>query len=411
MKIKNYILVWLCLVILITLVSGSIVLASPLAEPNWPTPDYKKVAGGLEMPIFLTHAGDGSGRLFVVEQAGRIQIIMNGAVQSTFLDITDRVRSPMNGGGEEEGLLSVAFPPGFGSTKDYFYVYYTFNFTIGEGYNRVSRFYIDNNGVADPNSEEQVIMFEHPVNRNHNGGQLVFGPDGYLYIATGDGGGAGDTMNNAQNPASPLGKILRIDVESGADPYQVPADNPFVGDPDYLPEIWALGLRNPWRVSFDHQTGDMYIGDVGQANWEEVDFQPATSAGGENYGWNILEGTHCYGASTCDDSGMTPPIHEYPTHVDGQCSVTGGYVYRGPSSNLNGIYFFGDFCSGNIWGLQNTGGTWSSHTFFDTNNMIPSFGEDQVGNLYFTDRVSGDIFMIFEDQSSYIPVYLPVIIR
>jgi glucose/arabinose dehydrogenase len=363
------------------------------------------------MPIYLTHAGDGSGRLFVVEQAGRIRTVLNGAVQSTFLDITDRVRSPINGGGQEEGLLSVAFPPGFGSTKDYFYVYYTFTFDVNEGYNRVSRFYINNNGAADPNSEEQVILFNHPLNRNHNGGQLVFGPDGYLYIATGDGGGGGDPMNNAQNPASLLGKILRIDVESGVNPYEIPPDNPFVGVQGYRPEIWALGLRNPWRVSFDRQTGDMVIGDVGQDNWEEIDFQPAASPGGENYGWNILEGTHCYNAATCDDSGMTPPIFEYPTNVDGACSVTGGYIYRGPSSTLNGIYFYGDFCSGKIWGLQNTGGNWSNHMFFDTTNMIPTFGEDQAGNLYFSDRVSGDIFMISEAKSKDISVYLPVIIR
>jgi glucose/arabinose dehydrogenase len=404
MKLKNSIPLSLCLVFLFTLISESTGLASRQAEPNWPRLGYKTITGGLDRPVYITHAGDGSERLFVVEQVGRIRIVKDGAIQSTFLDITDRVRSPENGGGNEEGLLSVAFPTGFGTDKDYFYVYYTFSFNATEGYNRVSRFYLGDDGLADPNSEEQVMLLEHPGHENHNGGQLAFGPDGYLYIATGDGGGRGDPDQNAQNPASLLGKILRIDVESGTDPYLVPLDNPFVSDPGYRPEIWALGLRNPWRVSFDRQTGDMFIGDVGQANWEEVDFQPSTSPGGENYGWNILEGTHCYEADTCDDSGMTPPVFEYPTHAADHCAVTGGYMYRGPIPGFQGIYIFADLCSGKIWGLQNAGSEWFNQVLFDTDKVIPTFGEDQAGNLYFTDLVSGEIYMITEANATFLPL-------
>jgi glucose/arabinose dehydrogenase len=374
-------------------------------EANWPRLDYKMVASGFERPVFVTHAGDASERVFIVEQIGRIQIVQDGMITNTFLDITDRVQSPENGGGNEEGLLSVAFPPGFGENANYFYVYYTFPFDSDDGYNRVSRFYLGSNpNNADPDSEEEIIVFEHPARQNHNGGQLAFGPDGYLYIGTGDGGGVGDPDQNAQDPDSLLGKILRIDVESGIDPYQVPSDNPFVGQPGYRPEIWALGLRNPWRFSFDRQTGDLFIGDVGQKNWEEVDFQPSNSPGGENYGWNILEGMHCYEADTCDESGKTPPVFEYPTHEADQCSVTGGYVYRGPNPDWQGIYIFADLCSGKIWGLQNDGNAWLDRVLRDTDKVIPTLGEDQEGNLYFTDLATGELFIIIEARATFLPV-------
>lgn len=408
MKFKNSIPLWLCLVILFSLAAGSTGRASGQAEPNWPRLNFEKVAGGLERPVSLTHAGDSSGRLFVVEQGGRIRIVKNGAIQSTFLNIIDRVRSPEMGdgnvGGAEEGLLSVAFPPGFGSDKDHFYAYYTFSFSANEGYNRVSRFYLGSNGLADPNSEELVILFEHPGRENHNGGQLVFGPDGYLYIGTGDGGGRGYPDQNAQDPLSLLGKMLRIDVESGASTYKVPTDNPFFGMPGYRPEIWALGLRNPWRISFDRQTGNMFIGDVGQSNWEEVDFQLSDSPGGENYGWNILEGTHCYEAATCDKSGMTPPVFEYPTHVADHCSVTGGYVYRGPLTALRAMYIFADLCSGEIWGLKKSGSVWFDQVLLDTDIVIPTFGEDQAGNVYFTGLDSGNLYRITEAKATFLPV-------
>lgn len=395
--------------------------AQALSQSSWPVIDTVLVVGGLESPVHLTNAADGSGRLFIVEQRGRIQIIENNAIQSLFLDISDRVRSPFSGGGSEEGLLSVAFPLDFGLVKPYFYVYYT----LHNGNNRVSRFTVSGNpNLADPTSEFIILDLAHPTYGNHNGGQLVFGPDGYLYIGTGDGGGGGDPNNNAQNPESLLGKLLRIDVgptstpnntgdlltflpyiankSSGpqyGQPYLIPPNNPFVGAAGYQDEIWALGLRNPWRFSFDRFSGDLFIGDVGQNTWEEIDYQPATSSGGENYGWNIMEGMVCYNSITCDSSGMTMPVFTYQTHVDG-CAVSGGHVYRGSSyTGLQGIYFFGDYCSGKIWGLQKNGGTWQSQELLDTVHNISSFGEDEQGELYFVNISTGDVYQIIETIS------------
>jgi len=375
---------------------------------SWPTLTLNAVVGGLSQPTFITHAGDNSNRIFVTEKPGRIRIIKNGALQATpFLDITGRIGNP----GGEQGLLSVAFPPGYGSTRNRFYVYYT---------NPVGTLVIAryrptaNPDVADPNSEEIILTIEHPTFSNHNGGQLQFGPDGYLYIGTGDGGGGGDPFKNSQNPGVLLGKLLRIDVEpvgtpvlalfktflplifkSGPSPnYSIPATNPYVGTPGYRGEIWALGLRNPWRFSFDRQTGDLYLGDVGQNLWEEVDFQPANSGGGENYGWNILEGKHCFDPAVGCNPPLrySPPVSEYDHSSD--CSITGGYVYRGPgNSAMQGIYFYGDICSGNIRGLQRLNGTWFS-TLLSTAFGISSFGEDQAGNLYAADYSLGVIYQI-----------------
>jgi glucose/arabinose dehydrogenase len=375
------------------------------------------VVGGLGQPVHLTHAGDGSGRIFVVEQIGRIRIVQGGALLTApFLNIADRVLSTANGGGGEEGLLSLAFPPAF-AAKRYFYVYYT-NLN---GDNQVSRFYLTgNDNLADPTREELIIYFNHPVNANHNGGQLAFGPDGYLYIGTGDGGGGGDPSGNGQNPGSLLGKILRIDVEppppGGASGplkiflplafksapnlgYRIPPDNPFVNNPGFRPEIWALGLRNPWRFSFDRLTGDLYIGDVGQEAWEEVNFQPASGGGGRNYGWNTMEGSHCYNSPSCDQTGLTLPVTEYPhtlvTHDDNGCSVTGGVVYRGPGNpGLQGIYLFGDFCSGRLWGLRQNGTVWQQQELRDTPHTISTFGEDEAGKLYYADFAGGVVYRI-----------------
>ncbi|MFZ6029431.1 MAG: PQQ-dependent sugar dehydrogenase [Chloroflexota bacterium] len=383
-------------------------------ETAWPAVQLQQVAGGFDRPIYLTHAGDGSGRLFVVEQAGMIRILQDdGSIApAAFLDIHERVQSPANGGGNEEGLLSVAFPSNY-AEAGIFYVYYT-NL---EGNNQVSRFRTGaGSGLADPGSEQAIIFFEHPGQANHNGGQLAFGPEGYLYIGTGDGGGSGDPGENAQDTASLLGKVLRIDVtpitppdypnetylpciqknsnnqEDGTNAYRIPPDNPFVGREGYRPEIWALGLRNPWRFSFDRQAGDLWIADVGQSQYEEVNLQPAASAGGENYGWNIMEGRHCFGSATCDQTGLTLPVTEYGHSLG--CSITGGYVYRGSTAPaLQGIYFYADFCSGRIWGLQEEDG-WQSQVLLNSGYSVSSFGEDENGELYLADLYGGEIYQL-----------------
>lgn len=383
-----------------------------------PAVELTPVASGLFRPVHITHAGDGSGRLFVVEQAGRIMILDGEQASRPFLDISDRVESPASGGGNEEGLLSVAFPRGY-AKKGYFYVYYTQH----TGDNVLSRFFItDDPNQADRASEQQLLVFPHPQYRNHNGGQIAFGPDGYLYIGTGDGGGSGDPLGNGQDPSSLNGKLLRIDVEMDPlkaqpgfrlskiywdyiwvprtenhteTPYRVPEDNPFIAEPEFRPEIWALGLRNPWQFSFDRETGDLYIADVGQNRWEEVNIQPADSPGGENYGWNIMEGEECYGASDCQTAGLTLPVYVYPIFSAPECSITGGFVYRGDQiPALTGVYIFGDFCSGRIWGLQNNGDAWQSRSLADTNFMISTIGEDEQGEVYVADMTGGVIYAL-----------------
>lgn len=354
----------------------------------WPSLTLEKVVDNLDAPIHLTHAGDGSGRLFVVERAGTIQIVQNGQMLSTpFLDIVDRVECCAS----ELGLFSMAFPPDF-ETDAHFYVSYTAK-VDNQVASRISRFGMTADAnVADPASEQIVLEFEQPEN-NHNGGQISFGPDGYLYIGTGDGGGGGDPWGNGQSLTTLLGKMLRVDVESG-DPltYAIPADNPFVGNVDARPEIWAYGLRNPWRFSFDRQSGDLYIADVGQGKWEEINFQPASSAGGENYGWVIMEGPDCYNAATCDQSGLVRPIHAYG-RSEGR-SVTGGFVYRGTEiPTLRGVYLYADFLTGRIWGLRRVNGQWQNHEFLDTAHRIASFGEDESGELYVVD-LGGAVYQI-----------------
>lgn len=354
------------------------------ASRAWPTISLTKIVSGLNQPLGIAHASDGSGRLFVVEQGGRIRIIKNGALASQpFLDISSRVSCC-----GERGLLGLAFPPNYASKK-YFYV----NYTNSSGDTVVARYRVTTNpDVANSNSEQVLLTVNQPY-ANHNGGQLAFGRDGYLYIGLGDGGSAGDPQNNAQNPASLLGKILRIDVESGSAPYAIPPSNPFRQTAGYRPEIWALGLRNPWRFSFDRQTGDLYIGDVGQDRYEEIDFQPASSKGGENYGWRITEGNHCYNTSTCNQSGLVRPIVEYD-HQQGR-SVTGGVVYRGQSyPNLQGIYLYGDYISGKIWGLRRSGTSGENTVLLNSGNLISTFGEDDAGNVYLADYRQGNIYRI-----------------
>ena len=367
--------------------------ATPPVTPPAPLPVSPQIAlvprfSGLAAPLGVIHAGDGTGNLYVVEQAGRIRLIDNGTLLSApFLDISTRVLS-----GGEQGLLGLAFPPGF-ATSGRFYVNYT---RIQDGATVIARFLRTvNPNVADNTSEVVLLVIPQPF-ANHNGGQLAFGPDGFLYIGMGDGGSGGDPQNNAQNPALLLGKMLRIDVESTPDPglpYAIPPTNPFLDNAAYRGEIWALGLRNPWRFSFDRQTGDLYIADVGQNLFEEVNFQPATSPGGENYGWRIMEGAHCFIDPACSSTGLVLPVAEY-SHGP-ECSITGGFVYRGPAfPRIQGVYIYADFCSGKFWGLQRVGADWQNALLLTGPPSISSFGEDEAGNLYAADLAAGIVYEV-----------------
>lgn len=342
------------------------------------------IAEGFEQPTGIVHAGDGSGRLFILEQAGTIRVVDGQTLLETpFLDLTEQVGSEAS----EQGLLGMAFHPDY-AENGVFFVHYS----DLEGDTMISRFQVsDDPNVGDPGSEQVILQVDQPA-ANHNGGQLVFGPDGYLYIGLGDGGGGGDTYGNAQNLGTLLGSIMRVDVDN-AEPYAVPPDNPFIDNPDALGEIWAFGLRNPWSFSFDRATGDLYIADVGQSAYEEINLQLAISGGGENYGWPILEGTHCYEAGDCEEPRFTPPIAEY-SHDDG-CSVTGGFVYRGATwPVLDGIYLFGDYCSGLIWGLVPLGNELNMTVLLESELTISAFGEDEAGELYLVDHDDGVLYAI-----------------
>jgi glucose/arabinose dehydrogenase len=285
----------------------------------------------------------------------------------------------------------LAFDPDYASTG-HFVVHYTDT----NGDTHLSQFTVSSDpDVADPASEQVILTADQPYN-NHNGGQVLFGPDGMLYLGLGDGGSEGDPQGRGQDLSDLLGSILRLDVRSTS-PYAVPPDNPFVGQAGVQPEVWSYGLRNPWRFSFDRTTGDLYIGDVGQDSFEEVDVAPAAAGSGKglNFGWNIMEGTHCYNASTCNQSGLTLPVLEYP-HSEG-CSVTGGYVYRGSViPALQGLYFFGDYCQGTVRSFRYQGGSATELTDWPTlrpGGSITSFGEDAAGELYVVIQ-SGSVFKI-----------------
>ncbi|MET0625203.1 MAG: PQQ-dependent sugar dehydrogenase [Pyrinomonadaceae bacterium] len=346
--------------------------------------------GGFASPVGITHAGDGSNRLFVVEQGGSIRLVKNGVLQATpFLNISTRISA-----GGERGLLGLAFPHDY-ARKGHFYV----NYTNPAGDTVIARFQrsAGNADTADPASEQILLTIGQPF-ANHNGGQLAFSQrDRYLYVGMGDGGSGGDPGNRAQNPAELLGKVLRIDTETGRPyAYTSPATNPFVSTAGFRPEIWALGVRNPWRFSFDRLTADLYMADVGQGSWEEVNFQPSASAGGENYGWRIMEGTHCFNPNPCNMAGLTPPILEYG-HGAGDCSVTGGYVYRaGAFPRMQGLYIYGDFCSGRIWGLRRESGVWLNSLLLDTSLQISAFGEDETGALYVAGYNTGAIYPLVD---------------
>lgn len=337
------------------------------------------VARGFVKPTAIASPSDGSGRLFVAEKPGKVWIVAGSErLPRPFLDIEDLVRAK----GNEQGLLGLAFHPAYRS-NGYFFVAYTGN----DGAVMVARYRVsaDDPGVADRGSG--AVLLEIPKRyEDHNGGQLAFGPDGYLYIGVGDGGGKAEAERNAQRRAKLLGKVLRIDVDTGGNdrPYGIPPDNPYANHPEYAPEIWAYGLRNPWRFSFDRATGALYIADVGLWSSEEINVQPAGEAGGRNYGWNIVEGFECRDQERperCASSRLTPPVWVY--HHDQGCAIVGGYVYRGSTiPALSGQYVFGDFCLGTIWGLTNAGGIHAAAVLLETELNINSFGEDDAGELY-----------------------------
>jgi len=342
----------------------------------------RRIAIGLTQPVYVVHAGDGAGRLFVVEQAGVIRIVRDGQLlRAPFLDVRRRVIA-----GGELGLLSVAFHPRY-ATNGRLFVNYT---TDGGNLRTVIAEYrvsAGNPDVADV-AERVLLEIAQPF-RNHNGGLNLFGPDGMLYVGMGDGGSGGDPFNNGQRLDALLGKLLRIDVD-GATPYRTPPNNPFVGRGSARGEIWAYGLRNPWRFSFDRGTGRLFLADVGQNAWEEVDLVEK----GQNYGWNIMEGTHCFNPPTdCNTNGLRVPIAEYG-RADG-CSITGGYVYRGPRiPGLVGRYLFGDYCSGRVWALSETApGRWAAAQLLETGLRISSFGEDQDGEIHIVDH-SGGVYVV-----------------
>lgn len=355
-------------------------------DPNGVAVKPVPFATGLESPVFATGTRDGSGGLLVIEQGGRIRVVdADGTVQpAPFLDVSDRLIS-----GRERGLLGLALGPNYKS-DGHFYVDYT---RKGDGATVVSEFHaVDGHG--DPTSERILLTIPQPF-PNHNGGMVAFDPEGMLLIGMGDGGSAGDPNGNGQNPQALLGKLLRIDVNGN--PYAIPQDNPFAASTSVAPEIWALGMRNPWRYSFDRLTGDLFVADVGQGDWEEIDAAPA-GQGGQNYGWNTMEGRHCFNPSSgCDQSGLTLPVAEYP-HNPG-CSVTGGYVYRGTAfPSLWGGYVFGDYCSGTIRGLSAADaiatGSADVAVLDSTELNISSFGQDDAGELYVVDIANGRVLKL-----------------
>lgn len=361
---------------------------SLFAQPKLQMQTY---VSGFSRPVDIVNAGDE--RLFVVEQNGFIRIIdTNDQVLPTpFLNIDPRVNSASN----ERGLLGLAFHPNY-AQNGYFYV----NYTNNSGHTHISRFSVNPNdaNLADPDSEKILLVVNQPYS-NHNAGDLNFGPDGYLYFGLGDGGAGGDPQNYGQNRQSFLGKMIRIDVDNG-DPYAVPPTNPFVGSTNTLPEIWAIGMRNPWRFSFDRLTGDLWIGDVGQDDWEEIDFEPAGSAGGLNYGWRCYEGLNTYNTSGCGpESDYTKPIHVYANNFTVGCSVTGGFVYRGSQyPDLYGHYVYADYCSGRVWSIvPNAAGGWTNTQLFQgPAQQYSSFGEDINGELYVAGLASGIIYRVVE---------------
>ena len=370
-------------------VAAALNACSSSSEPALPQGTgarLEPIATGLSSPLYLTSPAGDLSRLFVVEQTGAIRLIKDGSLLPTpFLDLSGRIVA-----GGEQGLLGLAFYPDY-TTTGRFVVHYT----DPAGDTHLSIFQVSADpDVADPASEQVILTADQPY-ANHNGGQVLFGPDGFLYLGLGDGGAGNDPEGRAQNLSDLLGSILRVDVQSGTS-YTIPADNPFVGQAGVQPEVWSYGLRNPWRFSFDRVTGDLYIADVGQGQYEEVDIAPGGGAGsGINYGWNIMEGAHCLDGGQCDQTGLTLPTFEY-SHDQG-CSITGGYVYRGSAiPALQGLYFFGDYCQGWVRSIRYAGGQASELTDWPTlrpGGSVLSFGEDAAGELYVLSS-SGGVFKL-----------------
>ena len=355
-----------------TSVPAATMLPSVESFPDPSAYHWAPVISGMASPVDIQFPDDGSGRMFSIEQDGRIRIVENGQMlDPPFLDIISKVDSL----GNEQGLLGLAFHPGF-KQNPYFYV----NYIDLNGNTVIARFTASGN-LADPASEKDLLHIRQPF-ANHNGGEMTFGPDGYLYMGLGDGGSQGDPNGNGQNTNVLLGKILRIDVDHG-DPYAIPADNPFVNGGGKA-EIWEYGLRNPWRFSFDKGSNDLYVGDVGQDTWEEVDVVPANS-GGLNFGWNYFEGAHPYKGHPPAGLNFTLPVTEY-SHAVGGCAIIGGYVYRGGMKAWQGVYLYGDECSGKVWGLIHVSSGWQSQLLFETGANLTTFGQDPSGEIYLADR-------------------------
>jgi glucose/arabinose dehydrogenase len=387
MKTRNVTVFCLTVVVMVSLATGASA-AQPQPQASIP-PNVilQPVISGLTEPVFATSAGDGSGRFFIVQKTGQILILKGRNLNATpFLDVSSIVKTA----GGEQGLLGLAFDPHY-ATNGYFYIAYTNQSTVGDDVLARYKVSSGNPDVANPSSAQILLTVSEPE-QNHNGGMIAFGPDGYLYFGLGDGGGGGDnhgTIGNGQDKTTLLGKILRLDVSTV--PYTVPPTNPFYNSATAKKEIWAYGVRNPWRFSFDKSTGDLYIGDVGQDTQEEIDFQPSGSAGGQNYGWRIREGNLCYNPPT---GCVSPPAYVAPVVVYNHgandsigCAVTGGYVYRGSAfPGLVGVYLYGDYCSGNLWGLyKNASNQWVTKLIKSTGYNISSFAQDEQGELYILD--------------------------
>ena len=364
--------------------TGATTAPSPL-----PKLVLEPILSGFTRPTQVTNAGDGSGRLLVVEKQGTIRVVKDGVVSaSPFLDI----RSLVNSADNERGLLGLAFHPKFAENGRFFVGYTAKN---EENANTFAEYRVPKGSTtADPASARVLIAIPDKFS-NHNGGMLAFGPDGYLYLGTGDGGSGGDPDRNGQKLSTLLAKILRIDVDSSEQPYGIPKDNPFARRGDARPETWAYGLRNPWRFSFDRATGDLWIADVGQNNVEEINFQPAASKGGENYGWSVMEGNSCFRPpDSCNRNGLVLPIHDY-SHADGGCSVTGGYVYRGKSiPALRGAYLLADYCLSVLSAIRRDGGRTQVDQPGASPKGISAFGEDESGEIYAVSDIDGKLYRL-----------------